>query len=264
MLASAWANYIEVASGALQSGSTRRTEEAQKRAEALEPKLATLSVEVADPVEGLVLTRNGEPVPAAEWNVAVPVDPGTYQVRAEAPGHEAREYDVVIDEPKQAAEVKIAPLMKKVTAKQEQPGDDATTAAREAPVADGKPAGDDGSPLTTAGLIVGGIGFAQAIAGAVLLSLGDGMMAEADEMCPDRICPPSDTGTDYVAQWKEGRDLGYMGIITLVGGQATLIIGIVMLGFGGEEEESGQARAPLWIEPRFDHGSASLTVGGTW
>ena len=114
------------------------------------------------------------------------------------------------------------------------------------------------------GWIVGGLGLAQAITGAVLLGVGDGMMAEADEMCPDRLCPPSDTGTDYVAMWKKGRRLGYMGIITLVGGEAALIAGIVMLAFGAEDDESRQARAPLWIEPRFEHSSTSLTVGGSW
>jgi hypothetical protein len=43
-------------------------------------------IEVPSGVAGLVVHRDGEVVDQAVWNTAMPVDPGTYTITAEAPG----------------------------------------------------------------------------------------------------------------------------------------------------------------------------------
>lgn len=60
------------------------------RAARLEPRLSFLIVNVPDDsrVPGLTVTRDGEPIDAAEWNRAVPADIGTHTIDAKAPAHE--------------------------------------------------------------------------------------------------------------------------------------------------------------------------------
>lgn len=97
-IASAWAAYSEAASLARQKGDKRRERAAQDHAKRLERLLSHLIIEVPPEVRvnGLSLTRNGEPVPDAVWNEKVPVDPGTYVIRVEAPGYRSTEVSIEV------------------------------------------------------------------------------------------------------------------------------------------------------------------------
>src|SRR5688500_19104042 len=75
------------------AGSAKREDralEARKRAKLLEAKLVRLTIEVPTEVEleDLVITRNDQVVDRAQWNQAVPVDPGEYTITAKAEKHE--------------------------------------------------------------------------------------------------------------------------------------------------------------------------------
>jgi len=86
--ASAWAAFRKAEAMAKRTGGDdKRQAEAGKRAAALEPRLATLVIEVAGKPLGLVVRRDGEIVDPATWNTALPIDPGRYAVAAEAPGY---------------------------------------------------------------------------------------------------------------------------------------------------------------------------------
>jgi hypothetical protein len=85
--ASAWAAFRKAEAMAKRSGTDdKRQAEAARRAAQLEPKLSNLVIEVPSGVAGLVVHRDGEVVDQAVWNTAMPVDPGTYTITAEAPG----------------------------------------------------------------------------------------------------------------------------------------------------------------------------------
>lgn len=87
--ASAWAAFRKAEAMAKRSGDdAKRQGEARKRAVALEAKLSSIVIEVAPAsrVDGLVIRRGGIVVDHGMWSSAVPVDPGTYQIVAEAPG----------------------------------------------------------------------------------------------------------------------------------------------------------------------------------
>jgi hypothetical protein len=89
-LASAWGAFRRAEAMAERAGNdARRRAEASRRAVALEPKLSTLRIDVAQRIDGLVVHRDDEVVDAAVWSTPVPVDPGTYTLRAEAPGYTA-------------------------------------------------------------------------------------------------------------------------------------------------------------------------------
>ena len=87
-LASSWAAFRKAEARAKHAGNDeKRRAEARRRAALIEPKLAYLVVQIERPIEGLVVTRDGAPVIDELWNTAVPVDPGTYELTAAAPGH---------------------------------------------------------------------------------------------------------------------------------------------------------------------------------
>ena len=88
-LASAYASFglAETMAAAAKQG--ERQEKAHDRAKALKPRLATLTIAVADDVRaesGLEVRRDGVLAGAAQWGIASPVDRGTHVVVATAPG----------------------------------------------------------------------------------------------------------------------------------------------------------------------------------
>jgi serine/threonine-protein kinase len=98
-IASAWAGYREAASLARQRNDKRREQTAMENAKKLESRLSYLVIEVPDEarVNGMILMRNGEPVMSALWDEKVPVDPGKYVIRVEAPGYRPAEVEVDVE-----------------------------------------------------------------------------------------------------------------------------------------------------------------------
>jgi hypothetical protein len=86
--ASAWAMADEALGLAERAGDASAATAARERRVALQKKLTYLNVTVppAAAVPGLAITRDGQPMPQAEWGTPVPVDMGTHEVTAEAPG----------------------------------------------------------------------------------------------------------------------------------------------------------------------------------
>jgi hypothetical protein len=87
-IATAWANFLEVASQARASGQGDREKAALKRAAQLEARIPKLRIDVpeANRVSGLEIRRDGMLVGAAQWGTPVPVDPGEHELVATAPG----------------------------------------------------------------------------------------------------------------------------------------------------------------------------------
>src|SRR5690242_6294575 len=82
-LASAWAGYKAAAEIAARrnavGGNEPREQIARARAAALEPKLSTVVVHVADAnPASLEIRRDGQPLGRALWGTILPVDPGRY------------------------------------------------------------------------------------------------------------------------------------------------------------------------------------------
>jgi hypothetical protein len=86
-LASAWEAFVEARTLAV-AQHDKRAALADQRVRALAPRLPYLLLAVKR-VEGLVITRDGAAVPAAEWDHELPLDPRTYTLEAHAPGRVA-------------------------------------------------------------------------------------------------------------------------------------------------------------------------------
>jgi len=91
-LATAWSEYNEAAARARREGSRAREEFATEQSRALVPRLSRVTIHVHPSTRvlpGLTVRRGGLVVGRAAFGVAIPVDGGHYEIRAEAPGHEA-------------------------------------------------------------------------------------------------------------------------------------------------------------------------------
>lgn len=111
-LASAHALFLEVAAEAKQRGQDERERVARQKAEALEPRLSRLTVDVpfASSPE-LRVERDGTPIGSAQWGLGVPVDPGRHRVSASAPGRAPWSTEVVVAADGAFTRVEVPPLI---------------------------------------------------------------------------------------------------------------------------------------------------------
>jgi hypothetical protein len=112
-LASAWSAYKD-ALVRVKDPSKRKL--ATARVAAIEPRLSYLLVAISDEarIDGLALSRNGQPLDPGVWNLKVPVNGGSYTIVARAPGHEGWERTVTVAN--EGAEVTVeVPKFKELT-----------------------------------------------------------------------------------------------------------------------------------------------------
>jgi hypothetical protein len=113
--ASAWFLYGRVVDLCAERHDTEREAYARARRDAVEGRLARLTVRVARPSAGLRVARNGVVLPAEVYGSAVPVDPGNYVITAEAPGYPSSTLRVTVPEGPTTLVVEV-PELKRVAA----------------------------------------------------------------------------------------------------------------------------------------------------
>ncbi len=84
-LASAWARFVEARTLASRANQADRAEFSAQHAAVLEPKLAKLTIKVAQPAPQLDVRRDGVALDPGAYGVAVAVDVGRHKVEASAP-----------------------------------------------------------------------------------------------------------------------------------------------------------------------------------
>ncbi len=250
--ASAWAAYAEAAGMAKTAGQKDRIEKAEKRGAELAPKLEKMTVAVADPPAGLVVKRDDVALDAATWGTALPVDPGIHTITAEAPGRKPWSTTAETKGPGTTVTLTIPAL-------EAAPASSAGAAA--SPTGPGVPGGavpDDGrGTRRVIGLVVGGVGVATLVVGAVMGGLASGKWSDAqDNHCrTETLC--DDTGVGLVGDAKTFATVSTATFIAggvLAAGGATLFL----VSLGGPQKEG----ASLQIAPTAGPASGGLLVKG--
>lgn len=111
--ASAWAFYQQAATLAEVQGKPDIYEAASQRQRELEPELSYLTIRVPHAVPGLQVKRDAAMVGAAQFDVALPMDPGRHIIAAEAPGYESIQFAVVIHAKRDRQTISIPTLKEK-------------------------------------------------------------------------------------------------------------------------------------------------------
>lgn len=247
--ASAWATFREAAYLA-KDRKDEREPVAVESAEALEPRLSYLTLEVAQP-EGVTLEirRDGKVIPEAVWNTAIPVDPGAHTVEASAPGKKPWSTTITVAEgPRQDSVVipalEDAPL----------PPPPALTA----PPLHHEPQSRS-STQKTLGWVLLGTGSAGLITGGVLALLARGNDSDADAECrPDQrgLCNPAGVKLGESA----ATQATWAGISTGVG-LAALGAGVTLLLTAGPASESADSTS---VSARLRGDGAELSLRRTF
>lgn len=183
--ASAWTYYLEVTDAARAAGLKDREAFARDRAAALQPKLARLTVSVAEAtraVPGLAVRRDGLAISEALWGTAVPVDPGEHVVSAEATGKAPWERRIELKDPGQTVTVEVPALENsKPVAATPAPAPPAPALVTPPP----PPSRAGGSGQRAAGIAVGALGIVglsvSAVAGGI--ALRNKAASNADNHC---------------------------------------------------------------------------------
>ncbi len=208
---------------------------ATARVAAIEPKLSYLTINVPDEsrVEGLVITRNGQPVDAALWNRAVPVDGGSYKIGGSAPGHE--EWSTAVDVPVELGKVSVEVPRFKEIVKLVQP------VPPEKPVVDKpepevEPAPGMFTSKRKIALGVAGFGVVSIGAAIVLGTQAKGYQDDAYALCPEPSTPCA-RADEANALMDKGRTRATMTNVAYgIGGAA--LIGAAVLWFVGAPSSS--------------------------
>jgi serine/threonine-protein kinase len=229
-LASAWATFREGASRAQASGQADRARAGEERAKALAPRLANLVLNVAPEnvaIEGFELRRAGLVVESSLFDVAVPVDPGDYEIRASAPGHETWTTQVRIDKEGSTTRIPV-PVLVRSSAAVEGPTAPPTPIPTPPSPPPGPPVAeapvDDGSTQRTIGLIIGGAGLVGVGIGAVFGLRAISKNDEAEELCSGSSC----SDPEGVALTDEARDAATISNIAFGLGAAALVGGVAL------------------------------------
>lgn len=194
--ASAWGRYREAMELAVRAGD-QRSEIARKRAEKLEPMLSKLTISVTpqNQVAGLAVARDGVAVGAAQWNLAIPVDPGEHTVVATAAGYLPAQLKVVTPPTAAAQKVEIPRL---------------TLDPKGAKAADEDP--NRGNTQRIVGITLAGTGAAALIVGGILGIAAKAAYDKSDAFCVENRC--QQPGID-------ARDNGYA-----LATPATILVGV--------------------------------------
>ena len=242
-LASAWSAFRDALS---RVKDPKKKEIAAARVKALEPRLSYLTIAVPDEhrLEGLTVTRNGQPVDPALWNRAIPVDGGTLVIGGRAPGHE--EWSATVEVPTELGKISIEVPRIKELAK----------ADPKAPVVPASPIppprlvevdapGSVFSPRRKIALGVAGVGVGLLIGGIVLGTQANSFESDAFALCPDPGMPCGDgEQANQLIERGQSRALVANVAFGLAGGAA---LGAVVLWVLGAPDRS---EARVAITPR--------------
>jgi hypothetical protein len=266
-VASAWARFLDVAASTKVAGQPERERVARTRAALLEPKLARLTLEIVATAPDLAIVRDGVPVTAASWHVAVPVDPGTHTIEASAarrltwkttievpngPGV----VSVVVPELEQApAQPITAPSLAAsvpIRASATVPDLSAAPAIATQPRPPGR--------WPKAPLAVGSIGVVALAAGAVFGVKFEVENSEAKSICPTSINCKTDEVTRHTALTNSAHTDRAYEIVGLAGGGAALLTAGYLWWREGRRDRSGSLpRASISALPS---GQLGLALGG--
>jgi hypothetical protein len=261
--ATAWAVYREAASAANAVGRKDYVSTAQRRADALAPKLARLTLNVPKPTDGLEIKRDGVPVDHVEWGVAIPIDSGSHVIEASAPGRKPWRSAVdAIQDGAQATvtvpELEGSPVAAPAAAPS--PGVAATSAAPEPPAAvppTAEKSESRGGAQRVGAVVVAGLGVVGLAVGGVFALSAKSQYNDSLSACESGN--PNLCNSSGVSQRGDARTAGNVATVAMGAGAAAILAGGV-LWFTAPSGSSQTARATFGIAPTI----GGVVAAGAW
>jgi hypothetical protein len=189
--------------------------------------------------------RDGTVLSAAALGVALPVDPGEHVVVVEAPGRRPAEQRIVLDR----SQKKVVELALGGAADAGAPPPAAGPVTPEAPAAPASNA------QRVSGFVVGGVGAATLLLGAVTGGLTLAKKSTITANCSGTVC-----NHDGKAAADSARTTGLVSTIGFAAGGAALVTGVVLLLTAPKKSDEKSARYDVEIGPN----GFAMNVKGVW
>jgi len=207
----------------LPSGDERRAIVRDALAE-IKPKVPNLRIVLkADSPAGTVVTYDNAELEPTMIGTDMPVDPGKHVIVVEAPGLPNRQYDVVMEEGKRQT-LQVEPGL---------------------PISSATASPQDSSRATkrTVGFVVGGVGVAGLVAGAITGGLALSDSAAAEKACPTRKGCSSET----IDIANRGQTLSIVNTVALALGIVGVGVSIPLIVMNGKAKEP--PTVGVWVSP---------------
>lgn len=191
----------------------------------IKPKVPYLRIILrADSPAGTVVAYDKAELAPTMIGTDIPVDPGKHVIVVEAPGLPDRKYDIVMEEGKKQT-LQVEPGVR-----EEGPPKDAIAA-------------DSSNPKRTAGFVLGGVGIASLLTGAITGVMAVSANRELQEACPSR----TGCSAEAIATADRGRALSITNTVTLAVGVIAVGVSIPLILTSKKSSEPAAAR--VWISP---------------
>jgi hypothetical protein len=263
--AAAWATYREAIALARASGQMDRADSARRAADALEPKLPRLTIEVSPEAadQHVSVSRDGVGVGPQLWGVPIPIDPGKHRIEATAPDSKPWS-SVVVAEASNTASVTVPALEAAPagasTAVEPAPEPQSSSNASSSLVSDEGEGATSWNGQRTLALVFGGVSIAGGVFALVEGLRFQDKAESAKEECPDRCDDPELSRANVLRdEASQARTLGFVG--GAIGG-AALITGVVLWVTAGDGS-AGSANDVL-IQPVVGGNDAGVFVRGVF
>ena len=246
--ASAWSHFKDALVQAQRDGRSERVQYAERHIRALEPQLGYLTVQVpaASNVRGLTLQVDGTELVSAAWGAALPVDPGTHLVRAEAPGFEPFEQDITLGTEPGAQQTLLLPPLRAVTANE--------LAAPAPPTDSMQDATEPSNPARTWAWITGGVGVAALGVGSYFGLRAFSLWDEREAGCKGGCT------SDAKAAGDDANQAATLATVGVSAGVALLATSTVLFLYSGEDGPDAEVGTRLSFTPIAQ--GATLSWGG--
>ncbi len=191
----------------------------------LKPKVPYLRVVLkADSPAGTVVTYDNAELEPTMIGTDMPVDPGKHVVVVEAPGLPNRKYDIVMEEGKRQT-LQIEPGILPAQPPPLVPEDSSRNTKR------------------TVGFVVGGVGVAGLITGAITGGLALSDHSAAEEACPSR----KGCGSDAIDIANRGQTLSIVNTVALAVGVVGVAVAIPLIVMNGKAKST--SAMGVWVSP---------------
>ena len=245
--ASAWGEFTEVVERATRGHEPERVEFAKQHLAEVEPKLSRVVFRVANPPAGFQLKVDTRLLGEGAWGSLIPIDPGSHEVEASAPGKKTWKQTLNVAPGPAAAELAIPALAID-------------------PNANAKPV--DRSTQRNLGFALAGVGGAAVVAGALTGILYLGKRGDYND-CSFEV------GSDRTCDWRPEEDSDKRSSAETLGWVSTTLLGVGVAGLAAGTvliltSPRTESRAPttgkgkIRLAPIAGARGGGLSLGGTF
>ena len=261
--ASAWATYLDAASAAHAQNRADWEKAARGKAAALEPKLARVSLVLADPAAGESIKRDDVEVAAASYSVPIPVDQGKHTFTAEAPKKKPFTITVDVTGDGTVVEVKIPKLEDAPDAAVVPPPTTTTTAPTQPQATQPATKDDPGAGRRTMGYVVGIVGVVGLGVGGVTGLIAMSNNSDSKKLCPNAGPCANKTGVD---DNDNAKTMGLVSTVGFIAGGALLATGIVLVltAPSSKEKKTALGFSSVTLSPAFSPAYSGMALGASF